>query len=215
MYAAESSSTAAVPRAAAQSGTGTLVLFVHCETQRLYAFRVERELHSAPCPLTPRRRRAQAFAGPSRFCIPNGEKSAGRWRSSQGRVSATSGGSTPRCRWTGRRAASRLTVRQLSPSAHRFVSQARCSPDKGPRYLRSSRQLRRFRLSARQLANPSEWAPAWCPQRPKHCDRSINAFRPAGRANTRGSRPRTFCQCYEMLHNVLSVLSCWRSIWEV
>lgn len=117
------------PWAAAGSGTGTLAVFVHCGDQRLYAFRVERGVRSAPFPLTP----VSSVGGGLRWAEPILDLQRGEVRCVLEEFTGEGTGDVRRVHvavpLNGSAAADRSAVRELSPAAHRFVSQARFSPD--------------------------------------------------------------------------------------
>ncbi|MEU9291929.1 prolyl oligopeptidase family serine peptidase [Streptomyces sp. NPDC048275] len=117
------------PWAAAHTEAGTLVVFVHCGDQRLYAFRVERDLPSAPHPLTP----LSPVGAGLRWAEPMVDLERGEVRCVLEEFTGKGAGDVRRVHaavpLNGAAAADRSAVRELSPPAHRFVSQARLSPD--------------------------------------------------------------------------------------
>ncbi|MFD8813776.1 S9 family peptidase, partial [Streptomyces sp. NPDC059627] len=117
------------PWGAAADGTATLVAFVHCADQRLYAFRVDRGRHSAPCPLTP----VSPVGAGLRWVEPVLDLERGEVRCVLEEFTGEGAGDVRRVHAAvpldGAAATDRSAVRELSPATHRFVSQTRLSPD--------------------------------------------------------------------------------------
>ncbi|MGW7427743.1 prolyl oligopeptidase family serine peptidase [Streptomyces sp. NPDC054813] len=117
------------PWGAAASGTETLVAFVHCPDQRLYVFRVDRGRHCAPYPLTP----VSPVGAGLRWVEPVLDLERGEVRCVLEEFTGDGAGDVRRVHAAvpldGAAATDRSAVRELAPATHRFVSQARLSPD--------------------------------------------------------------------------------------
>ncbi|MGW2050531.1 prolyl oligopeptidase family serine peptidase [Streptomyces sp. NPDC001858] len=113
----------------ATGGTGTLVVFVHCADQRLYAVRVDGDRSGTPCPLTP----VSPVGAGLRWAEPMLDLGRGEVRCVLEEFTGEGAGDVRRVHAAvpldGSAAADRSAVRELAPAVHRFVSQARWSPD--------------------------------------------------------------------------------------
>ncbi|MDX3852698.1 alpha/beta hydrolase family protein [Streptomyces sp. AK02-01A] len=119
------------PWAAARDGRSTLVVFTHCADQRLYAFRTDGPGSVSPYPLTP----VSAVGGGLRWAEPVLDLARGEVRCVLEEFTGDGAGDVRRLHAAvpldGSAATDRSGVRELSPSAHRFVSQAQYAPDGG------------------------------------------------------------------------------------
>ncbi|MBX7554595.1 prolyl oligopeptidase family serine peptidase [Streptomyces sp. NPDC004232] len=117
------------PWAAAPDATGTLAVFVHCADQRLYAVRVDRGRCSTPRPLTP----VSPVGAGLRWAEPELDLVRGQVRCVLEEFTGEGAGDVRRLHAAvpldGSAAEDRSAVRELAPATHRFVSQARLSPD--------------------------------------------------------------------------------------
>jgi dipeptidyl aminopeptidase/acylaminoacyl peptidase len=117
------------PWAASADGTTTLVVFVHCADQRLYALRRGRDGRGAPRPLTP----VSRVGGGLRWAEPVVDLERGEVRCVLEEFTGEGAGDVRRVHAAvpldGTAATDRSAVRELAPAAHRFISQACYSPD--------------------------------------------------------------------------------------
>lgn len=118
-----------LPWAASADGAETLVVFVHCADQRLYALRHAGGRRGVPRPLTP----LSPVGSGLRWAEPVLDLAHGEVRCVLEEFTGEGAGAVRRVHAAvpldGAAATDRPAVRELAPAAHRFVSQARYSPD--------------------------------------------------------------------------------------
>ncbi|MFS4091036.1 prolyl oligopeptidase family serine peptidase [Streptomyces sp. AF1A] len=117
------------PWAAAPDATGAHAVFVHCDDQRLYALRVDHDRCGTPRPLTP----VSPVGAGLRWAEPELDLARGEVRCVLEEFTGEGPGDVRRVHAAvpldGSAAGDRSAVRELAPAAHRFISQARRSPD--------------------------------------------------------------------------------------